>query len=318
MKIFKEKIKQSTQMLTIVILGLGVILTVVGLFLGLKNFDPKYFNAIAGAIIVLLTLFGLFGKLFQDISSSKTQQEIKKNTERALQPFAVSSFNVFLQYEFDNPIIQKALDNINVLKVAQEKLLEKSPPAVNGQRTFEALPGLVVFPEGNKITGNMIITDQNFLKNCEFPFLTIKFQLSPKLPRETKTRNADGTNNIHYDFPVSFELEANETDWFHLHQIIVDYKEKKLVVTIQPLQWHHNVDNGEIVSFQDLFGKYLKLSTYYWGWANNQKKIKILSMILMNDTKRMQFEFKPEEKSNSTIDPNSAFIHQINDIDFVK
>ena len=68
--IFKQNINKTRRMQTILVLCIGVFLTGLGLYLGLKNFDPKYFNVIAGAIIAFLTLFGLFGKLLQDISSS--------------------------------------------------------------------------------------------------------------------------------------------------------------------------------------------------------------------------------------------------------
>ena len=113
MKVFKENIKYESKMLTIIILSLGVILTIFGLILGVKNFDSKHFNAITGSIIAVITLFGLFGKLFQDISSSNTQQEIKKNTERNLQPFKITALDFTVSYDFDDPKISNTLLKIN-------------------------------------------------------------------------------------------------------------------------------------------------------------------------------------------------------------
>lgn len=318
MTIFKKQISKSNQMLTIIILCFGVILTVTGLYLGLKNFDPKYFTTLVGFIGAILTIFGLFGNLSKEIKSSKTQQEIKDNTERNLQPLAISSLYFHLEYGFDNPKISSVLEKIYDLKIKQEKLLKKSPPAVNGQRKFESLPGIETFELGNEITGLMIILDPNFLKECDFPFPNLKIQLSPRLLKEIITSNGDGTNTVNIDFPVSLEFEVNSRSQYLLQQILVDFKEKKINVKIQPTHWEYSLDNGEIVSFKDLFGKILQLSAYYSYWKDNEKKINIITMILYNDRKRMQFIFKPEEKSKSIMVFNAAYLHQIVDEDFYK
>ena len=319
MKTFKENINNTRRMLTILILSLGVIFTVVGLILGLKYFDPKYFNAIAGSIIAGLTLFGLFGKLFQDISSSNTQQEIKKNTERNLQPFKITAFSVTLEYDFDNPKISNTIKKVDSIKRDLEELYSKAPPAVNGQRMLPSTPGIIAFEENNKINEAMIIEDFNFLSTCDFPFPNIKIQLSSKFPNETKTSNNDGTYTVNYDFPVSFELETIPTnEQCRLNEIFIDYRTKKINFSITPIQWECTRDNGEILSFTDLYGKFLKISSFYSSWKDNEKKCNIISLMLINENKRMYFAFTPEEKSNSATDFNVAYIHQIKETDFYK
>lgn len=306
-------------MQTIVVLSFGVFLTGLGLYLGLKNFDPKYFNVIAGAIIAFLTLFGLVGKLLQDISSSDTQKQIKKNTERNLQPFVISSFQIAIEYDLTNPIISNVSEKIEKLKNQIEELYSKAPPEVNGQRMLPATPGIFAFPDNNKIKGQMIIENEAFLKSCGFIFPIIKFQLSKQYPKESKTDNGDGTYLVNVDFPVSFELQTYpQIDKSNLSRIIVDYAKNKVIFHINPIQWHYTLDNGEILSFTDLFGQFLKLSAYYNNWQDNEQKINIVSMVLINDKKKLQFIFEPAEKSKLLMEFNSAYIHQISESDFIR
>lgn len=319
MKVFKKSIKIRGRMMTIVILSLGVILVIIGLILGLKSFDPKYFNAIAGSIIAGITLFGLFGKLFQDIASSNIQQEIKKNTERNLQPFKITSLSVSLEYEFDNPIISNTLIKIDSIKKNIEELYSREPPAINGHRMLPSIPGIIAFEENNKINNFMIIEDLNFLSSCDFPFPKIKLQLSSKYPTENETSNMDGTNSVKIDFPISFELETIPTpEHCILNHILVDYRTNKINFNITPARLQFTRDNGEILSFTDLYGKFLKLSSYYMSWKDNEKKFNIVSLILFNEYKRLQFVFDADEKSNSCIDSNIAYLHQIKETDFYK
>lgn len=306
-------------MQTIVVLSLGVFLTGLGLYLGLKNFDPKYFNVIAGSIITFLTLFGLFGKLLQDISSSETQRQIKKNTERSLQPFVVSSFHVAIQYDLTNPVISSVSKKLEKLKIQIEELYSKAPPAVNGQRMLPSTPGIIAFEQNNKIFGQVIIDNEDFLKNCGFICPSIKFQLSKQYPKESKTDNGDGTYLVNIDFPVSFELQTYpQIDQITLSKVIVDYNENKVIFHVSPVQWNYTLDNGEILSFTDLFGQFLKLSVYYNNWEDNKQKINIISMVLINDKKRLQFIFDPTEKSKSIVELNSASVHQISENDFIR
>ena len=318
MKVFKESINKTRKMLTVVILGLGVIIIIIGLILGLKNFDPKYFNAIAGSIIAGLTLFGLFGKLFQDISSSNTQQEIKKNTERNLQPFKITAFSVMLEYDFDNPKISNTLKKVDSVKNYLEDLYSKAPPAVNGQRMLPATPGIIAFEENNKINGAMIIEDLNFLSTCNFPFPNIRLQFSSKYKPKIKNENGDDTLEVNHHFPICFEIETIPSPEFcYLTEIFIDYPAKKIKFTVRPSQWNCSFDSGEILSFTDIFGKFLKISSYYNSWKDNQKKINILGLTLFNENKKMAFSFDTKEKSNLLTDFNSAFIHQIKESDFV-
>ncbi len=68
MIVFKRFVSKRNKMIFFIILLLGVLLTVLGLYIGLKQLDPKYFNAMIGSIITIYTLFGVFGNLSKEIS----------------------------------------------------------------------------------------------------------------------------------------------------------------------------------------------------------------------------------------------------------
>ena len=55
---------------------IGAVIMVIGMTLALKSIKPIYFNLIAGFIIIIGTLFGLFGKQTQDESSSAKSDKI--------------------------------------------------------------------------------------------------------------------------------------------------------------------------------------------------------------------------------------------------
>ncbi len=177
---------------------------------------------------------------------------------------------------------------------------------------------MTFFDLGNEITGILILDDQLFLKSCNLPFPIITLRFSPQSPIETKTSNGDGTNTGKVDFPVSLELEANKVDAFRLNQVIVDFKENKLTATIQPLEWNYNLYNGKIVSFKDLFGKFLMLSAYFPSWKDNVSKFSVIALTLVNERKKLNFTFTPEEKSNLTLVLNAEYLHKITDTDFYK
>ncbi|MDP1795765.1 MAG: hypothetical protein Q8K53_00470 [Daejeonella sp.] len=55
---------------------IGTVIMVIGMTLALKSIKPIYVNLIAGLIIIIGTLFGLFGKQTQDESSSAKSDKI--------------------------------------------------------------------------------------------------------------------------------------------------------------------------------------------------------------------------------------------------
>jgi len=297
----------------------GLLATCIGLLLSIKYIDPKYFNAFVGSIVLLLSFFGLAGKLIQDVSSSKTQSEIKSNTERILQPFIISSLQFGLEYNLDDNNIKSVVNKVDSLKTELETSFSKAPPAVNGTRELPQIPGIIAFEENNKIMGPMAIEGDNILKSLGYIMPLIKMQLSNKYPHETKTSQGDGTFLVNYDFPLLLELQTGfEVDPYKLIRVVADFKEKKITFFIQPTQWHFTADNGEILSFSDLFGKILKISAYYSSWMDNKQKFSITSMLMINDKKKLNFNFATSEKSNSIVDFNAACIHQISKDDFVK
>ena len=62
--------------MAIVLIIIGTIILVIGMTLAIKSIKPVYFNLIAGIIILIGSLFGLFGKQIQDASSSEKSDKI--------------------------------------------------------------------------------------------------------------------------------------------------------------------------------------------------------------------------------------------------
>jgi hypothetical protein len=63
----------------------GSIILVMGVFMALKSTKPMYFNVVAGLIILVGRLFGLFGKQLQDKSSSEKSDIILKTGDRTFE-----------------------------------------------------------------------------------------------------------------------------------------------------------------------------------------------------------------------------------------
>lgn len=95
----------------------STVLLIISLWLGLKTIKPLYFNLIVGIVIVVATIFGLFGKQLQDKSSSEKSDNILSNTvETNEQIQSLQSQNQGLQaqsksldekMEFQHKIIDK-------------------------------------------------------------------------------------------------------------------------------------------------------------------------------------------------------------------
>ncbi len=244
----------------------------------------------------------------------ETQKSILKNTERSLQPFTVSSFQISLEYTFDNPIIEKSLKLVNDLKKELEDAYSKAPASVNGQRTLPSIPGVITFEEienENKIKWINISGNQQLLRSCEFEIPIAKVQLFKEFPKGNGSFSM--TTPIVFEFNTTPNLTTEE-----LTSFTVDYERKKIIVHIAPKKWEYTMDSGDISSFTDLFNKFLMISVYYPSWQNNQVKLDIISMILINDKKRLQFIFTQAEKTFFRGDLNSAYIHQIHKKDFLK
>jgi len=62
--------------MAIVLILIGCVILVIGMTFALKSIKPIYFNLIAGIIILIGTLFGLFGKQIQDANSSEKSDKI--------------------------------------------------------------------------------------------------------------------------------------------------------------------------------------------------------------------------------------------------
>lgn len=256
----------------------------------------------------------LYGKL------SKSQQNILSNTERTLQPLSINGLSISLSYSLNNLKVKEVVANIFELKKQVEDMYSTAPPAVNGQRYLPETPGVIAFPnDDNKITTPISIDNEIFLSNSGFEIPNLVFQFSKKYPIEEKEKLKTGTyilkdfSDISLDFQSYQNIDPNK-----LQNIYIDFDNEKIIFNIQLARWHYKLDNGEIASFKDLFGKYLKVSAYYNAHDENQSKIEIVSVVLFNDKKRLQFVFNKTEKTKSQFDFNAAYIHIISPKDFLK
>ena len=62
--------------MSIILVIIGTMILIFGMYLALKSISPMYFNLIAGIIILIVTIFGLFGKQMQDKMSSEKSDKI--------------------------------------------------------------------------------------------------------------------------------------------------------------------------------------------------------------------------------------------------
>ena len=244
---------------------------------------------------------------------SNSQSNIYKNTLRGLQPVTINSVTVAVDFKFDNSNALETVKKITALKDQLETDFAKS-------RSYNVIPKdmIVFFGNNLKINGDLIIQQSDFLNTCGLLYPNIVFQFGDKLPVETKEKLKNGENLIHYKFPVSLEFQSyGSFDQYKVIQINVDFSKKVFRAFLQPLQIHWT-DKGEIVSYLDLFGKYLKVSAYYNGYIYNSSKLDIATVNIVNDKKRIFFVLKPTEKVKAYSDPNAAYIHKIVAADQVK
>lgn len=365
--------------MTIPLIIFSLILLICGLILGQKQIKPVHMNVISGIVIVVGTLFGLFGKQLQDLNSSEksdnilktgintnekiddlnsqnselklkadslnkkleiqsetidrlraentdlytklstSQGNILENTERTLQPLSINYVSTSLSYDFDNPIIQNI--KLELFKIRNEIEVEcsKYPPSVNGQRSIPGYDGITYFPDDdNKIKFSLIIQNEETINKLNFKCPNLTYQVFSKFPSEVKEKQTGGGFLVTADRP-SLELRSYEgQSIIKVQNISINFTLKKITVLLNVKDWHYTIDNGQISSFKDLFGKYLKVAAYYNGYLANQNKIEILSTIIINDKKRLQFIFDKNEKSKATIEFNASYIKLISDDNFYK
>lgn len=206
------------------------------------------------------------------------------------------------------------------LKNEIETELSKYPPAVDGQRSIPSIPGVIYFPDAdNKINTTLIIQNETIISKLNFVCPNIVFQLLDKYPTETREKLSDGTSLVKPDVPISLELTSyQENSNSKVQSISFDLVNQKMIFLINIQKWHYTKDNGQISSFKDLFGKYLKVKSYYSNYLQNQNKIVIVSAVIINDKKRLQFTFDDSDKSKSVIEFNASYVHLISENNFAK
>lgn len=251
---------------------------------------------------------------------SESQLSILKNTERSLQPLSITDLSVTLSYNFDNANIASVKSYLFDLKSKIEQECAKYPRAVNGTRKIPTIPDVVFFPtEDNKITTTLIVQNQHMLNEINFHCPNIGFQFFSKYPTETRSKQSDGTYLVKKDVEASLELVSQEDYAKNYIQLIsLDLTKQKINLIIALKNWIFLKNDGTLLSFKDLFEKFLKVSSYYNNWQKNEQKFEILAAKIINDKKTLQFEFNKEDKSKSAVEFNTAFIKQIKQDNFLK
>jgi len=255
--------------------------------------------------------------LYNKLAAS--QSSILENTERTLQPLSINYISTSLSYDFNNPNIQFIKEELLKIKKEIEIECAKYPPSINGQRAIPAYNGITYFPdENNKIKYSLIIESETIINKMKFKCPNLAFQIFNKFPSEIKVKYADGTSLVTPDKP-SLELTSYEgQSLVNVQNIMIDFIQNRITILLNVKQWHYTKDNGEISSFRDLFGKYLKVLAYYNGYINNQNKIEITATTIINDKKKLLFAFDKNDKSKSEIEFNASYLKLISESNFYK
>lgn len=126
--IFNKETTKKNRTLTAITLIVGSILVFYGLYRGLSEIDPKYFVIIATLIGLIITVFGLFGKLYQDIKSGQKTETILANTEKSIIQAAETLDKARENYEIITDINSNITGGNSYPSISMTQNLEGVPP----------------------------------------------------------------------------------------------------------------------------------------------------------------------------------------------
>lgn len=163
-------------MIAYILLGLGVFLTILGLTIGLKNIETKFFNLLVAGTLGIFAFFGFFGKYNQDINSGKTQEEIKTTAkETKFNTEKISEENLALKKSHDLLVDQnlklKAVLDQQTQKIDIEAKIRESKNIIDLKSSIRRYEELrikfkILFSSMSKL--NLVEFDNNFTKEYRY------------------------------------------------------------------------------------------------------------------------------------------------------
>ncbi len=82
--------------MAVLILFIGVLITIIGLALGLKNIETKVYNLTVTLVVVIVGIFGYLGKYIQDVKSSEKTDKIITTTTNTQENILAQKKLIFL------------------------------------------------------------------------------------------------------------------------------------------------------------------------------------------------------------------------------
>ena len=246
---------------------------------------------------------------------ANSQNLIFRNTERSLEPLSITNISTTLTFDFNDPNIATVKNHLFNIKKDLEIKCATYRAGVTNKSIFPDFSGIVYSPsESNKITDLLSIADQDLINKMDFVCPNLVYQIFTKEPSETKEKATDGTFLIKRDNP-SLELKYDGRSEHVLENVMVSFINEKITILLKVKEWNYTKNNGEIVSFRDLYDRHLKVSAFYNGYQNNLIKMAINDATIVNDKKKIYLIFSINDKSKSEIEYNAAFTKVISEKD---
>ena len=300
-KLFNEGTKKNKRIMTVILLLLGILITVWGLWRGLNDLDPKYFVLVASLVGLLISGFAISGKLFQDIKGSKKQQDILDTTIATLnttrQALETATNNFALSQKIDtitsytNELSKLTITNISLLKTQNDKIVELNEEidknltlvkVINETQTkqLEELNGnvtggdsyfsLFMFPQGNQLRLSGVIGGELEGSIGKYPIdnLSLTTWRNGELISviEPQNYNSDQDYSLgNYYLPIN---ENFVTFSFRIFSKNRNYNQYIIFKKYTNNKWYYH-----LVQLYDIYGFKLRANTYEGSYPEELKQM---------------------------------------------
>lgn len=285
--------------MTYFLLASGLILILFGLYLGLKNIDPKFFVAIASGIGLLIAIFGIFGKLYQDIKSGDKQNNILENTilslEKSVETIKTVTNNLELTQNIDTTTLKlkeqntllndKILNNQHTIdKLRAENITLHERVAHISNNIYNTINGgdsylsSIIFPNGDGTYRlSAFIEDKEYQSKGIYPLKNVSFNIF------IDGQLADGVENKDYNINEEIRLTSvrNPQGIYSLPQnknfisfgLKIFATNNKYVQLITFKKFTDNKWYMHILQFNDQWGKIVRSDKYWDNYPEELKKM---------------------------------------------
>lgn len=285
--------------MTYFLLVSGLILILVGLYLGLKNIDPKFFVAIASGIGLLIAIFGIFGKLYQDIKSGDKQNNILDNTilnlEKSVETIKTVTNNLELTQNIDTTTLklkeqntllndkilnnQHTIDKLRTENITlHEKIAHISNNIYNTINGGDSYLSSIIFPnEDGTYRLCAFIEDKDYNSRALYPLKNVSFNIF------INGQLADGAENKDYNINEEIRLTSarNPQGIYNLpqNQNFISFGLKIFATNnkyVQLITFKKFTDDKwymHILQFNDQWGKNVRSDKYWDNYPEDLKKM---------------------------------------------